>query len=213
MEMNGYGLTPFGELVCRTDPHLIHENTLWLMHYHMSAPHGPGPAFWSHLVVHALQFGDEVSRVRIAQEIAGFHVGQGGATSVKERTVRTAATVFLGTYTKSDALGRLALLEHVPERDGYVRVSESQSPPLGAVTYALADYWAAHFGEQVTVSLSELAKDDGFARLMWMNYRQLDEVLMELKRENIVDLYRVAPPYQVVRQWSTKQDMLARLYA
>lgn len=212
MEMGGYRLTPFGELVCRQDLHLMHQDTLWLMHYHLSAPHGPGPAFWTHLVTKFLPFGKDVCGADVAQEIARFQESQAHNVNVKDRAVRSTATVFLGTYTKSDGLGRLGLIKTVSGRSGFVRVSESQSAPVDVVAVALADYWAAHFGEQITVSLDELARDDGFARVMWMSNRQLDEVLMSLKRENIVDLYRVAPPYQVVRRWSNNDELLARLY-
>lgn len=212
MEMGSYRLTPLGEAVCLHDPNLENPTTLWVMHYHLSAPNGPGPAFWSHLVTKYLALGKDVYRADVAQEISRFQVSQVGKADVKERTARSTATVFLGTYTKSDALGHLGLIRIISERDGYLQISESQSPPSGVVAFALADHWATHFGEQITVSLSELARDDGFARVMWMNYRQLDEVLIALKRENIVDLYRVAPPYQVVRQWSNKGELLARLY-
>jgi len=212
IEMVGYRLTPLGEVVCLHDPNLENPTTLWAMHYHLSAPQGPGPTFWSHLVTKALNLGDEVSVEEVAEQIWRFQATQTGNVAYKQRTVRTTATVFLGTYTKSDGLGPLGLMRMVSGRHGYVRLSEWQSPPVGVVAFALADYWATYFGDQVTVSLSELAKDDGFARLMWMNYRQLDEVLMALKRENIVDLYRVAPPYQLVRRWSNKGELLARLY-
>ncbi len=212
IEMGGYRLTPLGEVVCLHDPNLENPTTLWAMHYHLSAPQGPGPTFWSHLVTEGLNLGDEVSVEEVAEQIARFQASQPGTVALKQRTVRTTATVFLGTYTKSDGLGPLGLIKKVSGRDGYVRLSEPQSPPVGVVAFALADYWGAHFGEQITVSLSELARDDGFARIMWMNYQQLDEILMALKRENIVDLYRIAPPYQVVRRWSNKVELLARLY-
>ena len=211
MEIGNYKLTPFGDLVSRDDPQLQNHNTLWLMHYHISAPQGPGPAFWSHLVGGFLTFGEEVGRNEIVEEIAGFDQRQRDK-ALQLRTERTAATVFLGTYTKSDGLGPLGLLETFGERDTYVRVSESQSPPLGATACALGDYWAAHFGEQLTVSLGELAKDGGFARVMWMDHLCLDEVLSSLNRMNIVDLYRVAPPFQVARRWTNQDELLARLY-
>ena len=212
MEMGSYQLTPLGETVCLHDPNLINPTTLWVMHYNLSAYEGPGPAFWSHLVTSYLSFGMDVSRSEVAQEIYRFRVSQNSKADVKERTAQSTATVFLGTYTKSDALGRLGLIRTVSERDGYVRVSESQPPPSGVVAFALADHWEQHFGEQQTVSLSELSRDDGFSRLMWMNYQQLDDVLMDLKRKNIVDLFRIAPPYQVARLWSNKTELLTGVY-
>lgn len=212
IDMKGYRLTPLGEVVYLNDPNFDNASTLWLMHYHMSTPQGPGPSFWTYLVTQGLHFGDEVSAKEVTELIRKFQTSQDDTISLKERTLRTAAAVFLGTYTKSDGLGRLGLIKKIPQRDGYVRISESQSPPIGVIALALADYWSAHFGEQVTVSLDELMRDDGFSRVMWMNYRQFNEVLTDLKRKNVVDLYRVAPPYQVARQWSEKKELLAGLY-
>ena len=94
-----------------------------------------------------------------------------------------------------------------------MRVGEPQSPPPYAVAYALADYWSFHYDDQATLSLSELARDDGFGRVMWMDPRQLDETLDALRLEGgILDLFRVAPPHQVARLWSSKDELLARLY-
>lgn len=213
MKMGSYQLTPLGEAVCLHDPNLINPTTLWAMHYHLSAPNGPGPAFWSNLITNYLVFGKEVSRSGVAEEISRFRMSQDSKADVKVRTAQSTATVLLGTYTKSDALGQLGLIGGTSERDGYFRVSESQSPPSGVVAFALADHWETHFGEQQTVSLSELARDDGFARVMWMNYQQFDNILMDLKHKNIVDLYRIAQPYQVARLWSSKAQLLSDLYS
>ena len=212
MEMGSYRLTSLGEAVCLHDPNLINPTTLWVMHYHLSADDGPGPAFWSHLVTNYLALGKDVCKSEVAQEISRFRVSQDSKADVKERTAQSTATVFLGTYTKTDALGHLGLIRTISERVGYLRISESQSPPSKVVAFALADHWETHFGEQQTVSLNELARDDGFARMMWMNYQQFDEVLMDLKRKNIVDLYRIAQPYQVARLWSNKAELLSGVY-
>lgn len=212
MEMGSFKLTPLGEVVCVHDPNLTNPTTLWAMHYHLSAPNGPGPVFWANLITNYLVFGKEVSRFEVAQEISRSRMSQDNKPAIKERTAQSTATVFLGTYTKSDALGQLGLIRAISERNGYSRISESQSPPSSIVAFALADHWERCYGEQQTVSLNELARDDGFARVMWINYQQFDEILMDLKRKNIVDLYRIAQPYQVARLWSNKTELLNALY-
>lgn len=213
LEMGSYRLTQLGEFVCERDAHLIHLNTLWVMHYHLSALHGPGPAFWSHLVTRSLPFGEEIDSAAVAAAIARFQQVQPAGRELGERTLRSTATVFLGSYTKSDGLGQLKLIEPIGSGPGRARVGAPRVPPLGVVAYTLADHWEAHYGQQVTVSLDELAREDGFARVMWMDHRQLDEALDGLKRQGIVDLYRVAPPYQVARLWANKEELLDRLYA
>lgn len=212
MEMGSYRLTPFGEAVCRHDPHLTHPATLWLMHYHLSAPHGPGPAFWSHLVTRCLPFGEEIAAGKLASEISRSVQDQGKTRPLQERTVRSSATIFIGTYTKSDGLGSLGLLEECRGRGRSVRVADPQSPPPSALACALADYWSFHYGDQVTLRVSELAKADGFARVMWMDPQRLDVALEALRLEGVLDLHRVAPPHQVVRLWSSNDELLARLY-
>lgn len=212
MEMGSYRLTPFGETVCQHDPHLTQPATLWLMHYHLSAPHGPGPAFWSHLVTRCLPFGEEIAARELASEINRFVQQQGEARPLQERTIRSSATVFIRTYTKSDGLASLGLLEEGRGRDRNVTVADPQSPPPSAVACALADYWSFHHGDQVTLRVSELAKGDGFARVMWMDPRLLDNTLEALRLKGVLDLYRVAPPYEVVRLWSSNDELLSRLY-
>lgn len=43
-------LTVFGKHVVQKDLHLDQNNTQWIMHYHMSAPQGPGPIYWNQVV-------------------------------------------------------------------------------------------------------------------------------------------------------------------
>lgn len=212
LDMGSYNLTPLGEAVSRHDPYLADPKTLWLMHYHLTAPHGPGPAFWSHLVTRCLPFGEEVTDKALAAEVDHFLSDQPGASALQERTIRSTITAFLGTYTKSDGLGSLRLLREVAPRSGRYHVSESQSPPPSVVAYALADYWQFHFPDHSTLNLAELARDDGFARIMWMAPQQLDAVLDELRRSGVLDVYRTAPPYQVAWSHRNVADLTARIY-
>ncbi len=206
-------LTPLGETVCRHDPSLSHPVTLWLMHYHLSAPEGPGAAYWSNLVARCLPFYEDVRDTAMAAATARFLETEQPTESLKPETIKSAATAFRRTYVRSDGLGRLGLLQELKRRGStYVYVREPQSPPPAAVAYALADYWATQpFSGQATVSLSELTRDDGFARLMWMDQRNLEETLDLLRQKRVLDIYRTAPPFQVTRPCS-KEDLLPHLY-
>ncbi len=131
---------------------------------------------------------------------------------LKPETIKGATAVFRGTYIRSDSLGHLGFLQE-RKRGGSicVYVREPQSPPPYAVAYALSDYWAVQFERQATVSLSELAREDGFARLMWMAPHNLEETLDLLRREGVLEVFRTAPPYQVTRPIS-KESLLPHLY-
>ncbi len=213
LDMSGYQLTPFGRVTFEHDPNLSCASTLWAMHYHLSTPHGPGPAFWSKLICTDLPFGEQIGESEIVAKTTSFLQRYQSKGVPNQDTITHAIRALRRTYVRSDGLGRLALLEESKDREGIsVSVSGPKSPPLGAVAYALADYWEAHYGDQATVSLSELARQDGFARVMWMDSRRFEAALEELRREGLVDLFRIAPPFQIARLWSDKSDLLEQLY-
>jgi hypothetical protein len=213
LEMGSYKPTPLGMVVYEHDPDLRREVTWWLMHYHLSAPQGPGPAFWSELVRTALPFGEEIPNTRLAAKLADFLESRPGAKTLQPRTVQSTATVFVGSYTRSDALGGLGLLAETGQRgEKRLIVAGPKSPPPFVVGYALADYWETNYRDQVTMDLDLLGRDDGFARVLWSDANHLEDALDELRRASLLDIFRVAPPYQVARLWSSKQDFVGRLY-
>ena len=205
-----YALTAFGKQALANDPNLSRPVTQWLMHYHLSAPHGPGPLFWHALVTRTLRPGRTLRSSEVAQQLAEIlrEMGQKEPTS---RALQSTATVFMGSYARSDGLKALRVLEECG--DGSYEVLHPEPPPLWMLAYTLADFWKHHWGEQVTVNLSELNKPGGWASLFWMDAGTMEQQLQQLKQEGIIDLYRVAPPYQVVRLWGEQHDFLERAYA
>ena len=109
-----YRLTTFAKFVQKHDVLLEQVGTQWLMHYHLCAPQGPGPAFWHELVTSRFRGGDEFTSSDIAEQISQFFQKTGGE-SLAERSARSTATIFLGTYTKQDGLANLNLLQELGE--------------------------------------------------------------------------------------------------
>lgn len=205
-------LTAFGDQVRLHDPNLDHTATQWLMHYHLSSPYGPGPVFWNHLVTRSLRVGDELRRGEAAHEIARTAEEDTGKP-LATRTAQSTATVFLGTYARADGLGPLGILKSVDGEDGTVyRVQEPVPPPLWSLAYALAGFWESTWGQQVTINLSELTEPGGFASIFSMGSEQLEQTLGHLRGEGVLELYRTAPPHQVVRLWTNKNALLERIY-
>lgn len=202
-------LTRFGQYALRHDRLLEQQGTQWLMHYYLSAPQGPGPAFWHELVSNFFYVGHEFSKIQVERQIAAF-VEQTEGRALAERTIRSTATIFLGTYLKSDGLGGLGLLQELP--DERYQVTQPVSPPLWAVAYALLDYWTAQFGEQLTVSLDVLTAPGGFTSLFLLGQQDFNEVLRALQAERYVEVYRTAPPYQVVLLRRDPEPLLQKLY-
>lgn len=204
-------LTSFGQAVLDHDPDLNHPATLWLMHYHLSAPKGPGPAFWHHLVTQVLHPGEQLPRTNIKEQLDTF-LRQNG-TELVEKSLNSTTTIFTGTYTKSDALGRLGILtgETEDNRSSTFDVQEPEGPPTFALGYALAHFWEQEVNALRT-HLSLLSEPGGFASLFFTGNYNLNAALRELQREGYVELEQISPPHQIVRRWGHKEDFLERLY-
>lgn len=200
-------LTLFGRLVTAHDPLLEKPGTQWLLHYHLAAPHRP-TAFWHHLVVRRFLSGNTFTAADLIADLTDFLRREAGKEPAP-RSVRSTVTIFIGTYLKSDGLSRLGLLEEV-KKDTY-RVPAVSAPPLWALGYALTEYWQAHYGERLTVNLDEFTGEN-FAGLFLLGEDSLTELLVQLKQEGMIDLYRIAHPYQVVLLQPNPEFALQRLY-
>lgn len=201
-------LTPFGHYAAEHDPALEKPGTQWLLHYHLSAPHHP-TAFWHHLVTRWLVPGNTFTADDLTQDLTEFLRREAGKDPAP-RSLRSTVTVFLGTYLKSDGLNRLGLLEETAEET--YRVPSVIPLPIWALGYALAEYWQVHYGERLTVNLDDLVGDN-FAGLFLLGESGLTELLVQLKQEGMIDLYRIARPYQVVLLQPDIEFALERLYA
>ena len=200
-------LTLFGRFVVEYDPLMEKPATQWLLHYHLSAPHRP-TAFWHYLVTKWFIPGNTFTAEQLTAGLTNFLQQETGKTP-SPRSVRGTITIFTGTYLKKDGLGRLGLLEEI-DRCIY-RVPEVAQPPIWALGYALADYWLAHYGERLTANLDDLTGKN-FAGIFLMGEKGLTDLLIELKREGMIDLYRIAHPYQVVLLQPNPALALERLY-
>lgn len=200
-------LTLFGSFVAEYDPHMEKTGTQWLLHYHLSAPHQP-TAFWHHLVTRWFIPGNTFTAEQLVEDLMIFLQHHTGKTPAP-RSVRSTVTIFVGTYLKSDGLKRLGLLEETEK--GTYRVPQVARPSVWVLGYALADYWQAYYGERLTVNLDDLIGKN-FAGLFLLGEEGLTELLIELKQEGIIDLYRVARPYQVVLLQPSPEFALKRLY-
>lgn len=200
-------ITPFGNIAGRFNPELRYTATLWAMHYHLCAPHLGGPAFWAYLVSECLVPGRELSSEGVAECIKDF-LRDRGDSPLAPRTLKTTATIFLGTYKKPDGLGPL----------GFFGSSDSETvhepvPPRSWVTaYVIADYWRAQWADVKTVNLSSMTESGGPAALLYMSSGDINAVLRQMASQGLVEVNRKIPPFQVVRLWNSPEDILEHLY-
>lgn len=203
-----YQLLPLGKSILVYDQLLDQTGTQWLMHYHLSAPHRPGPQFWSEIVSKRFYPGSVFSADDIVEQIGNF-IWQTENKILSERAVRSTATVFLGTYTKPEGLGKLRLLEATDS--GRYRVPEPAPAPVWAIGYALLDFWDAHYSGRLSIGLDTL-QESFFPGLFFMGKADLDEMLQVLQEARYLELHRTAPPYQVVLLRQDREFLLQKLY-
>lgn len=202
-------LTLFGKFVRIYDPGMDQLSTKWLMHYHLSVSHSRTPAFWHTVVSSCFRSGNEFLQSDIIKQITDIYAQEKGG-SIEPRYATSTANVFLKTYIESDGLGDLHILEQF-DKDRY-RVRETEIPPTWAVAAAILDYWQAHFPDQVTVNLSSLTTESGLASLFMISRSRLELILSEMREAGIVELFRVAPPYQVALLNGDPEPVLERMY-
>ena len=204
-------LTPFGQTVFDRDPLLETPTTQWLMHYHISAAHGVGPPFWSQTVTSLFKAGDEISHSQVAAYISKV-VAETEGRELTERDARSTATVFLGTYTSAEALAQLGILEELT--DNRYLVQEPDPPSPWVFGLALLDYWRAAYGEnRLTINLDDLSAPGALGDIFLIGPGRINRTLARLQDEGFVEVYRLAPPYQVVLRQTDPAPLLEKLYA
>jgi hypothetical protein len=202
MEFGSTKITPLGEYVLAHDASLSLPATQWLMHYHLSAPHGPGPRFWHDLT---LKLPELVAPIRSAElvDIIGLSVTEEGREPIVEDSLQKCGTAYLGTYSKSEGLESLGILEHIQTPNGkpsntYQTVDPQPVPP-GVLAYALSHYWEGQFGSVQTRNLSDLSEPGGFGSLFFLSQFALNRSLRGLASEGVLELWLQAPPHQLLR--------------
>ncbi len=201
--------TSLGKKVMSRDPDLAMPETMWLMHFWMTAPLGGGPVYWHNLMTKCLRPGDSVERKELADSVHRS-VNGGGTESVSLKTAGPAATVFLGTYSKPDSLGPLGFLKEVSP--GRYLVETPSPPSLWCFACALAEYWQGNWGEVTGVNLTRIAEEGGVGPIFMMGGGVINRYLGDLQREGFAVVQRRTPPFQLTRNWDNPDVFLERIY-
>ncbi|MCA9963063.1 MAG: DUF4007 family protein [Anaerolineales bacterium] len=189
-------LTAFGKQAYENDPMLEKLSTIWLIHYFLSAPNGFGPSYWHDIVVTRFRTSDMISKASLTEQIAD-HIKHTEERELAPRYAQSFANVFLRTYSEPDGLSSLGILREI-ENDKTYLVEEADPPPIWAFAVALLDFWQYQFPNRITVNLDELYVEGGLTSIFMIGEGRINRYLRTLQQEGIVDVFRVAPPYQVV---------------
>ncbi|MCE5327912.1 MAG: DUF4007 family protein [Planctomycetaceae bacterium] len=201
-------LKPFGRILCDKDPGLQSTASCWVMHYYLCCPHGIGPAFWFSTIAKFFRPGDEIDRRQISEHIAEEVRATEG--TISQQTALQTATVLLGTYAKSDALGPLGMLE--PLEAGRYLVKEPSCPSLWTFAFILADYWIANWGEVPGVNLNRVSEAGGPGSILFMGSGAINKALGELQAAGFATVQRRTPPFQLNRNWSNFSQFVDKIY-
>ena len=207
---DGNCLSTFGRYACENDPSLSADATMWLMHYHLCAADGIGATFWRELVMNEFRTGNRLVRDSVDRFI-NDHYSASLGRAVSPWSAKETANAFLGTYTKSDGLGGLNIL--IEEEQGTYRILQPDAPALWVFAYALIDFWQDKYADRLGINLSELTTEDGIANIFVMDDRTVNDILNALEREGIVQVFRTAPPYQLMLLTQDKEMILRKVYA
>lgn len=206
-----YQLSQFGTHALKNDPLLSYSSTQWLIHYHMSAPHGPGPLYWHKLVCKWLHSGEEFTGSELEADITEVDTAQRGRP-LSSRSIKSARGAFTSTYINDDGLASLGILTS-PIKGRYL-VLEPDPPSVWVFGLALLDFWRARYGfDRLTINLDDLSAPGGLGDIFLIGGGRINQYLRRLQEEGYVEVYRLAPPYQVVLRRHDAEPLLEKLYA
>lgn len=98
--------------------------------------------------------------------------------------------------------------------DGRYLVQEPDPPSVWAFGLALLDYWRATYGEgRLTINLDDLSAPGALGDIFLIGGGRINRYLQQLADEGYVEVYRLAPPYQVVLRQTDPAPLLEKLYA
>jgi hypothetical protein len=201
-------ILPFGKYAYLYDPLLEQTGTQWLIHYHLSASHGPGPAFWNEIISNMFYKGNIFSSEDLVERIGNFIWKTENKIQAK-RGVQSTATVFLGTYIKPDGLSKLHFLEET--NSGRYRVCDPTKAPIWAIGCAFLDFWEANYPGRIGVGLDTL-QESGLLQLFSLGKSEFIQILQSLQEVGYVEIHRSVPPHQVILLRQDQEGLLQKLY-
>lgn len=206
---NERNLTPFGSLVLGADPSAGSLSTLWLIHYHLSAPHLAGPTFWSRLVTRYFSSGAITLDSNKLIEDLIQHILDVENKAISPDTARSTVNVFLKAYSEYDGLGGLGILDEAGMQT-YL-VGTPVEIPWRVMAYILADFWEANW-QQLSVPYAQINGDNGPAPLMLVNSGQMSQLMKPMQEAGLLEVSKVTRPWTVLRKWNSKDELLEAVY-
>lgn len=196
-------LTKFGQIVYEHDKRLRRNETKWAMHYFLSDFVKGAPA-WNYFTHEFLPYFTSFSKDDFIRGL------QTKFPDLSSRYIDENKSTVLLCYTEYDALGKLKIIESY-EKDNYIRGNEKY-PNAYLAAYILAEIWEAKHADKSMIEPQILLESGHFATTLNLNEGDLQSCLNEMSAIGAISQMREAPPFQVVRGWTDKFDLLQRAY-
>ena len=192
-----------GKIVFAYDRWLESAVTQWVMHYFLCRAESEA-LIWSFFVHVFLQNHAEFNGDLLSEELKSWFVG------LSQRNLRENRRILLNCYTSENALSKVGLIIAV-EKDEYARVDNKHINAFLAA-YILAEIWETKNADATMIDKSVLLKKGHLASTLGLNKENLQNCLDEINSIGAINQSSEAPPFQVVRRWNDKFDLLRRAY-
>jgi hypothetical protein len=195
-------LTAAGQVIFECDRQMKKPVTQWVMHYHLSRAGSKAEA-WAYFVQEFLPQRQSFDRAAFEKSVEEKFGNRAKLRSIKPGLV-------LNSYTESRSLGLLRLLR---EADREYSRGRPYIPTPYIVGYILAEIWDAQHPTRMMADVDTLSGPGHLGPTVGLRDSDLQEQLNALTHVGVITQMREAPPYQVVRQWGDKLDLLRQAYA
>ena len=200
---NNISFSEVGEIIFKNDPRLKSSISQWVMHYFFCRPQNEAEiwAFFVHeFLPQYMNFDSQTLEDELKRKF----------TDLSERVNKENRRILTSCYTEANGLSKTELVESF-QKDEFVRGRVNYSNAYLAA-YILAEIWEAKFGNESSVNPSALLESGNFATTLNLNEGDLQNCLNEMSAIGAIQQMREAPPFQVIRKWTDKFDLLRRAY-
>lgn len=192
-----------GEIIFENDPRLKSPISQWVMHYFFCRPQSEAE-IWAFFVHEFLAQYVEFDGQSLEEELKRKF------PDLSERNIKENRKILTAFYTDANGLSKVGLIESY-QKDVFIRGKINyQNAYLAA--YILAEIWEAKHGDKPSVNPAVLLENGDLATTLNLNEGDLQNCLDEMSAIGAIGQTRGVPPFQVVRKWADKFDLLCRAF-
>lgn len=195
-------LTDVAKIILENDEWLKKPCSHWVMHYFLSRKDSQAEA-WAFFIHEFLPRFSDFDRTVLEKELENKF-----GERVKVKSINPG--VLLSTYLDNNSLGRIRIIRE-PKKKSYTK-TDPYIPNTYLVSYILAEIWETTHFDRSMISPDELSESGHLGTAMALNKTDLQYWVDEMTSLGIVGQMREAPPYQIVRHWNDKLELLRKAY-